>query len=239
MIKEDLIELQGVVTEVLAGGNYKVKCGENHEVLARLNGKMRQYRIRVIAGDPTDGDDELVREADRAAIPVVFVQLWPQAEWSRLFVLTPFVIECRTGEGFPVDEIARTIARAVEHPAALAARVPTLKEPVEQAVVRGAIARAALLGVVGARKRAARPSIALEQLRMLASLRAVESPHASSTLPPSGVAAATLAASFGLRAAARAARRKLPAPLVNAAVAAGGTWALAKAIRRLEARRPA
>ena len=35
----------------LAGGNYKVKCGENHEVLARLNGKMRQYRIRVISGD--------------------------------------------------------------------------------------------------------------------------------------------------------------------------------------------
>jgi translation initiation factor IF-1 len=27
MSKEDLIELQGVVTEVLAGGNYKVKCG--------------------------------------------------------------------------------------------------------------------------------------------------------------------------------------------------------------------
>ncbi len=51
MSKEDLIELQGVVTEVLAGGNYKVKCGENHEVLARLNGKMRQFRIRVIAGD--------------------------------------------------------------------------------------------------------------------------------------------------------------------------------------------
>jgi translation initiation factor IF-1 len=49
--KEDLIELQGVVTEVLAGGNYKVKCGENHEVLARLNGKMRQFRIRVIQGD--------------------------------------------------------------------------------------------------------------------------------------------------------------------------------------------
>lgn len=51
MAKDDLIELQGVVTEVLAGGNYKVKVGENHEVLARLNGKMRQYRIRVITGD--------------------------------------------------------------------------------------------------------------------------------------------------------------------------------------------
>ena len=51
MSKEDLIELQGVVFEVLAGGNYKVKVGENHEVLARLNGKMRQFRIRVIQGD--------------------------------------------------------------------------------------------------------------------------------------------------------------------------------------------
>jgi translation initiation factor IF-1 len=49
--KDDLIELQGIVTEVLAGGNYRVKCGENHEVLARLNGKMRQHRIRVIGGD--------------------------------------------------------------------------------------------------------------------------------------------------------------------------------------------
>ena len=51
MAKDDLIELQGVITEVLAGGNYKIKVSENHEVLARLNGKMRQYRIRVIQGD--------------------------------------------------------------------------------------------------------------------------------------------------------------------------------------------
>lgn len=51
MARDDLIELQGVVSEVLAGGNYRVKCGENHEVLARLNGKMRQFRIRVITGD--------------------------------------------------------------------------------------------------------------------------------------------------------------------------------------------
>ena len=48
MAKDDLIELQGTVVEVLAGGNYKIKVSENHEVLARLNGKMRQYRIRVI-----------------------------------------------------------------------------------------------------------------------------------------------------------------------------------------------
>jgi translation initiation factor IF-1 len=49
--KDDLIELQGTVVEVLAGGNYRIKISDNHEVLARLNGKMRQFRIRVIAGD--------------------------------------------------------------------------------------------------------------------------------------------------------------------------------------------
>ena len=51
MARDDLIELQGIITDVLAGGNFKVQCGDNHEVLARLNGKMRQFRIRVIGGD--------------------------------------------------------------------------------------------------------------------------------------------------------------------------------------------
>ena len=40
MAKDDLIELQGVVTDVYAGGNYKIRISENHEVLGRLNGKI-------------------------------------------------------------------------------------------------------------------------------------------------------------------------------------------------------
>ncbi|MGH3134076.1 MAG: hypothetical protein ACRDNY_10130, partial [Gaiellaceae bacterium] len=50
-----------------------------------------------------------------------------------------------------------------------------------------------------------------------------------------GAAGATLAASFALRALARTARRSIPAPIANTAVAAAGTWALAKAIRELQA----
>ncbi|MEX2613612.1 MAG: hypothetical protein WD380_08535, partial [Gaiellaceae bacterium] len=34
--------------------------------------------VRVIAGDPSDEDDALVRAADRAGVPIVLVQLWPQ-----------------------------------------------------------------------------------------------------------------------------------------------------------------
>ncbi|CAN5830919.1 hypothetical protein BH20ACT14_BH20ACT14_19680 [soil metagenome] len=193
--------------------------------------------VRVIAGDPSDADDALVRAAAAVGTPVVFVQLWPQANWRSLFVLSPFVVECRAGEGFPVRDIARTIARSVGHPEALAARVPLLDDPVESSVIATAIARAALLGAVGTRRSApGRPLITLAQLRMVSSLRAAEGSEGQKELPPAAVAGATLAASFVLRAAARVAARSLPAPLVNAAVAAGGTWALAELMRRLQAR---
>ncbi len=193
--------------------------------------------VRVIAGDPGDADDALVRSADAVGTPVVFVQLWPQANWRSLFVLSPFVVECRAGEGFPVQDIARTIARSVGHPEALAARVPRLEGPVESSVLATAIARAALLGLAGTRRSApARPLITLAQLRMVSSLRAAEGAEGQRELPPAAVAGATLAAGFALRAAARRAPRLLPAPLVNAAVAAGGTWALAELLRRLQAR---
>jgi hypothetical protein len=192
--------------------------------------------VRVIAGDPGEAEHALVREADSVGTPVVFVQLWPQAAWTSLFVLSPFVIECRAGEGFPVRAIAETVSSAVAHPEALAAQVPVLKEPVDSSVVRTAVARAALLGLAGARKGAARPLITLEQLRMLSSLRAADQPEARSEIPAAAVAAATVAASFALRALARTASRSLPAPLVNATVAAGGTWALAKAFEVLQER---
>ena len=193
--------------------------------------------VRVLAGDPGAAEDALMRAADRAGTPVVFVQLWQQANWRPLFVLSPFVVECRAGEGFPVHEIARMIARSVAHPEALAARVPLLERSVESSAVGNAIARVALLGLLGARRKGpARPLITLTQLRMLSSLKAVEGSKGRAELPPAAVAGATLAASFALRAAARTAGRVLPPSLANAAIAAGGTWALAEALRRLQAR---
>lgn len=193
--------------------------------------------VRVIAGDPGGAEDALVRAADAGGTPVVFVQLWPQANWRAPFVLSPFVVECRAGEGFPVAHIAEMIARSVANPEALAGRVPLLERPVESSTIATALARAGLLGLMGARRKGpTRPLITLAQLRMLSSLRAAEGPDGRSELPPAAVAGATLAASFALRAAARAAGRVLPTPLANAAIAAGGTWALAEALRRLQAR---
>ena len=51
MAKQDSIELEGTVTEVLTNATFRVAVNGGHEVLTTLGGKMRQFRIRVLAGD--------------------------------------------------------------------------------------------------------------------------------------------------------------------------------------------
>ena len=51
MSKEDAIEFQGVVSELLPNAMFKVKIDNDHEVIAHTSGKMRKNRIRVLAGD--------------------------------------------------------------------------------------------------------------------------------------------------------------------------------------------
>ena len=51
MYKEDAIEFQGVVSELLPNAMFKVKLDNDHEVIAHTSGKMRKNRIRVLAGD--------------------------------------------------------------------------------------------------------------------------------------------------------------------------------------------
>ncbi|MHC4820320.1 MAG: translation initiation factor IF-1 [Planctomycetota bacterium] len=51
MARDDLIEFEGKVKEVLAGGNFRVELDNGHEVLCRLSGRMRRFHIRVVIGD--------------------------------------------------------------------------------------------------------------------------------------------------------------------------------------------
>ena len=51
MARSDLIEQEGTVSEVLAGGMYKVKLENGHGVLAYPSGKMRKFHIRIVLGD--------------------------------------------------------------------------------------------------------------------------------------------------------------------------------------------
>jgi translation initiation factor IF-1 len=51
MQKEEAIEMEGRVVDVLGNANFRVEVNEKHSVLVRLAGKMRRFRIRVLQGD--------------------------------------------------------------------------------------------------------------------------------------------------------------------------------------------
>lgn len=51
MAKEELMEFEGVVTEVLPDGRYRVKLDNDHVILAYAAGRMKKHRIRTLAGD--------------------------------------------------------------------------------------------------------------------------------------------------------------------------------------------
>jgi len=51
MAKEDLIEFNGVVSELLPNAMFRVKLENDHTVLAHISGKMRMNYIRILPGD--------------------------------------------------------------------------------------------------------------------------------------------------------------------------------------------
>ncbi len=51
MAKEEVIEMNGVVSEVLPDSRYRVTLDNGHDLVAYSAGKMRKHHIRILAGD--------------------------------------------------------------------------------------------------------------------------------------------------------------------------------------------
>ncbi len=51
MSKEDVIDTEGEVVEVLGNGNFKVKIMNDHFIIAYVSGKLRANKIRILLGD--------------------------------------------------------------------------------------------------------------------------------------------------------------------------------------------
>ena len=51
MAKEELIEMQGVVNEILPDSRFRVTLDNGHTLIAYTGGKMRKHHIRILAGD--------------------------------------------------------------------------------------------------------------------------------------------------------------------------------------------
>ena len=51
MAKEDVIEVEGTITEALPNTQFRVELDNGHNVLAHISGKMRMNYIRILPGD--------------------------------------------------------------------------------------------------------------------------------------------------------------------------------------------
>ena len=51
MAKEELLEMQGVITDVRPDARFLVTLDNGHSLVAYTSGKMRKHRIRILAGD--------------------------------------------------------------------------------------------------------------------------------------------------------------------------------------------
>jgi translation initiation factor IF-1 len=51
LAKEEMIEMEGVVSEVLPDTRFRVTLDNQHVIIAYVSGKMRKHRIRILAGD--------------------------------------------------------------------------------------------------------------------------------------------------------------------------------------------
>ena len=51
MAKDDLIEFEGVVRDVLPDGLYRIELDNGHDIIAYTAVRMKKFRIRILAGD--------------------------------------------------------------------------------------------------------------------------------------------------------------------------------------------
>ena len=51
LAKEELIEMNGVVMEILPDSRYRVTLDNGHKLIAYTGGKMKKNHIRILAGD--------------------------------------------------------------------------------------------------------------------------------------------------------------------------------------------
>lgn len=51
MAKNDVIEVEGIVTESLPNATFEVELENGHHVLAHISGKLRMNYIRILPGD--------------------------------------------------------------------------------------------------------------------------------------------------------------------------------------------
>ena len=191
--------------------------------------------VYVLAGPPGDGDLEVFKRAQRGHVPIVAVLAGPQAESQPdpPYALAENVVRISSGSGFPMDEIARAIARNLgEHGTPLAARLPVLREAVVDRVITQFSRQNGVIGVAVFVPGADFPILTLNQVRMLMRIADAYGFELDRERLPEVLG--VVGGGVGFRAVARSLLGIVPIAgwAVKGGIAYGGTRALGEAARR-------
>jgi uncharacterized protein (DUF697 family) len=195
--------------------------------------------VYVLAGPPGEKEIGDLREARRGRVPIVCVAVGTTLDDGPIpYVLATNVIEVPRGEGFPVERIARTVARHLgEASTPLAARLPALREPVCAHLIEAFARKNAIIGAAVFVPGADMPVMTVNQMRLvmrLASAHGLEA-EPERALELAGVAGTGL----GFRALGRAMLAQVPVAgwVVRAGLGYAGTRAVGEAAVRYFATR--
>jgi uncharacterized protein (DUF697 family) len=195
--------------------------------------------VYVLGREPTAADEQALKGARRARVPIVAVAVGRTADddSSIPFVPATDVVPVGLGQGFPVETIARVIAsRLGEDGAPLAARVPVLRGAVCDVLVERFARRGGVLAAAVFVPGADLPVLSLLQIRLVLRLEQAFGLDADPRVRIPEIVA-TIAAGLGLRAVARQLVAAVPVGgwAVKGAVAYAGTRSLGEAaVKRLE-----
>jgi uncharacterized protein (DUF697 family) len=188
--------------------------------------------VRVLAGAPSPEDEKVLRAAGRAKVPVVVVQTGTEV-FDIPYVLATEVVMCSPGSGFPVEEIAGAIAARIgESGTGLAARLPSVREPLSEALIEKFSRQNAIAAVAIFIPGADFPVLTLNQIRLVLRLGSAHGVEVDQDRWPEVLA--TIGAALGFRAVARQLLGAIPVAgwLVKGTVAYAGTRAVGEAAHR-------
>jgi uncharacterized protein (DUF697 family) len=196
--------------------------------------------VHVLAGPPAGDDEKLLKEAARARIPIVAVVAGKVEVGHVPYVLEQNVVRIGSGSGFPVDEIAQRLARALgESATPLAARLPVLRRAVCDELIRKFSRQNGFVGAAVFVPGADLPVLTLNQVRLV--LRIADAYGFEIDRERLPEVLGIVGSGLGLRALARRSIGLVPVLgwAIKGAIAYGGTRALGEAaVRYFERRAP-
>jgi uncharacterized protein (DUF697 family) len=225
-------ELVSVLTRELTRGGVAASVREQGPVEGGI------ALVHLLAGKPGADDERILKEAAHARIPIIVVTRDDPGHIP--YVLDQNVVRVGPGSGLPVEEIAVRLAHALGEAATpLAARLPVLRRPVCEELIRKFSRQNAFIGLAFFVPGTDLPVLTLNQIRLVLRIADAYGFEVDSERLPEVLA--VIGSAFGFRALARRTVGLVPIVgwVLKGGVAYVGTRALGEAaVRYFERRAP-